>query len=307
MVKKLYILPFYLLVLFTCISCINKDIAIRPLHSQNDNLNTALKLPAAAAHLNTEAALLLQISSDNNKLLLVVLILTILFSGTIYYTTSLKHKKERLMEGYAVETRLAKKLHDEIANQIYGTMNFISTDYTMPLESKEKLIAQLDNFYKTTRDISRETNSIDTGNLYPEHLRSMLTSYTTSDINIITKGIDVIDWGSVNQTKKIATYRSLQELMVNMKKHSNASVVLIDFITRGKKIEIRYSDNGNGCTKGKMVLKNGLLNVEDRMNSISGNMIFDDNSNKGFHLILTYPQYTPYVQKNLDNRRHRQY
>lgn len=307
MVKKLYILSFLLLILFSCISCMNEDTAVKVLHSQNDKLGTALKLPAAAAQLNTDLALLLQISNDNNKLLLAGLTLTILFSGTICYIINLKHKKERFMEGYAVETRLSKKLHDEIANEIYGTIHFISTDDAMPNSSKEKVIAQLDNIYMATRNISRETTSIDTGNLYSCSLKLMLTSYTTDNINIITKGIDSIDWENLHYTKKIATYRSLQELMVNMKKHSNASLVFIDFTSEEKKIKIRYSDNGIGTANEKIVLKNGLLNVKNRMNSISGHIIFDDNSNKGFHLILTYPQYTPHVQKNLNNRRHRQY
>lgn len=253
---------------------------------------------------NADRALLLKISSDHNKLLLISLVFTIFCSVALYYFIRLRHKKERFMEVYSTETRIAKKVHDEIANEIYGTINYLTSDDALPGKSKEKLISQLDNIYLLTKNISRETNNVDTSGLYPEYLKLMLTAYTTSNVNVIIKGISDIDWESLDEIKKIATYRSLQELMVNMKKHSNASLVLIDFSIANKKIEIRYSDNGCGAEKEQLFLKNGLLNVENRMVSIDGSVIFDNNTNKGFHITLTYPANTTYVSKNFNNRRH---
>lgn len=253
---------------------------------------------------NVDRTLLLQISSDHNKLLLLSLVFTIFCSVILYYFIRSRHKKERFMEAYSTETRIAKKVHDEIANEIYGTINYLTSDEAMPGKSKEKLISQLDNIYLLTKNISRETNNIDTSNLFPEYLKLMLTAYTTNNVNIITKGINDINWENLDEVKKIATYRSLQELMVNMKKHSNATLVLIDFTLVNKKIEIRYSDNGCGAEKDKLFLKNGLLNVENRMVSIDGNVIFDNTTNKGFHITLTYPANTAYVSKNFNNRRH---
>lgn len=307
MVKKLTILTIILSVFFICISCTSKDTAVESLYPGSNKLNASLPLTSTTPQLNTEAALLLQISNDQNKLLIISLMMTIACAAITYYIMNAKRKKELFMEGYAVEIRLSKKLHDEIANEIYGAMNLISSDMAMSGTSKEKIIAQLDNIYETVRNLSGETNTIHTGSLYPEHLRSMLIGYTSNNTNIITKGLNEILWNNIHPAKKIATYRSLQELMVNMKKHSSATVVVIDFIQQEKKIEIRYSDNGCGISNEKLLAKNGLLNIENRMNAINGNMIFDNSSNNGLHLILTYPQYTPHVQKNLNNRRHRQY
>lgn len=261
-------------------------------------------LAPPGAENSIDRALLLQISSDHNKLLLTSLIFTIFCSVILYYFIRSRHKKERFMEVYSTETRIAKKVHDEIANEIYGTINYLTSDDALPGKSKEKLISQLDNIYLLTKNISRETNNVDTSGLYPEYLKLMLTAYTTSNVNVIIKGISDIDWESLDEIKKIATYRSLQELMVNMKKHSNATLVLIDFSMVNKKIEIRYSDNGCGAEKDKLFLKNGLLNVENRMVSIDGSIIFDNNTNKGFHITLTYPANSTYVSKNFNNRRH---
>lgn len=235
-----------------------------------------------------DKTLLLQISSDHNKLLLVSLVFTIFSSLLVYFLIKSRHKRERFMEAYITETRIARKVHDEIANEIYSTINYLTTEKEMSDINKEKLISRLDDIYLMTKNISRETNDIDTGYNFPEHLKMMLTAYSNDNVNVIIKGIEDIDWNNQNSIKKIAAYRSLQELMVNMKKYSQASLVVLGFATTGKKTEITYTDNGIGVSDASLFSKNGLLNVENRMTSIEGNIQFD-NSGKGFHATLTYP------------------
>lgn len=235
-----------------------------------------------------DKTLLLQISSDHNKLLLVSLVFTIFSSLLIYFLIKSRHKRERFMEAYITETRIARKVHDEIANEIYSTINYLTTEKEMSGVNKEKLISRLDDIYLMTKNISRETNDIDTGYNFPEHLKMMLTAYSDDNVNVIIKGIEDIVWNNQDSIKKIAAYRSLQELMVNMKKYSRASLVVLSFATNGKKTEITYTDNGIGISDAELFSKNGLLNVENRMASIEGNIQFD-NSGKGFHATLTYP------------------
>lgn len=258
----------------------------------------------AASLASEEKNMLLQISTDHNYLLLTSLVFTIFCSTLVYFLVRSRHKRERFMEGYITETRIAKRVHDEIANEIYGAINYLVNTNDIPSEAKENLLARLDDIYFMTKNISREANSIDTGYNFPEHLKMMLMAYSDSKTNIIIKGMTNIDWNTVDAIKKIATYRSLQELMVNMKKHSQASLVVIDFNLNSKKIEITYTDNGLGATKEQLSLKNGLTNIESRMASIDGQSNFDISSGKGFHVLLTYPAYTPYVQKNFNIRRH---
>ena len=238
---------------------------------------------------------MMQISSDHNKLLLLCLVFTIFSSLLVYYLIKLRHKRERLMERYITETRIAKKVHDEIANEIYATINYLAANNDIQPEKKEKIIAKLDDIYLMTKNISRETNNIETGYQYPEHLKMMLSSYSGNSVNTIVKGISDIEWHTIDAIKKIATYRSLQELMVNMKKHSQATLVVIDFAITGKKIKISYTDNGRGASEERMQQKNGLLNVEDRIKAIDGSVDIDTATGKGFHITLTYPALKPYV------------
>jgi len=293
MIRKLYIFIFLLTLLF-CPPCIA---FIRPAQSfitapfqTNARQNTV-----AHTIITKENELKLKISKDNNKILLLGLIASIFSSALLFYQLSQKHKKEKLLEAYAAETRISKKLHDEIANEIYGTLLFVANEDVLTGNKKDKLIAQLDNIYIITRNISRENNDIDAGQRYPVQLKLMLASYGNPGMNIIVKGVSKINWEKIELTKKIITYRVLQELMVNMQKHSQATVVLLDFSDENKKIKIVYSDNGIGLPPDKVIFKNGLANIENRLLSVNGSVIFDAAAGSGFHLTLTYPANTHYV------------
>ena len=101
--------------------------------------------------------------------------------------------------------------------------------------------------------------------------------------------MDTIFWCSFNSNKKTIIYRVIQELLVNMKKHSQCSLVVITFNKNQNKLQIEYSDNGIGVVMDKINLKNGLQNVENRILSINGTITFDTKSNKGFKTSFTVP------------------
>jgi len=244
---------------------------------------------------NPEDVARLEISKDNNKILTLALMASVFSSVLLFYQLTQRHKKERLLDAYAAETRLSKKIHDEIANELYGTLHYIEHEDIVSGSKKEKLIEQLDNIYLMTRNISRENNDIDTGLRFSVQLKLMLATYADGGVNVIVKGISKINWDKIESIKKIATYRVLQELMVNMHKHSKATVVLIDFSISKNKVKIIYSDNGVGAACPKINSKNGLQNVENRMVSIGGSISFENKTEKGFHLTLTYPLPILYV------------
>jgi signal transduction histidine kinase len=237
----------------------------------------------------------LQTSKDSNKILLLGLVASIFSSVLLFYQLSLKHKKERILEGYAAETRISQKLHDEIANEIYGCLLSVANEDVIAGVRREKILKQLDNIYMRARNISRENNDIDTDKRFPVQLKLMLSGYSSAGVNIIIKGINKIGWDEIESSKKIATYRILQELMVNMQKHSYANVVLVDFSRINKKIKIVYSDNGVGMKGADISIHNGLRNIQQRLQSIKGKAIFDTDAASGAHITLTFPANTNYV------------
>jgi signal transduction histidine kinase len=117
----------------------------------------------------------------------------------------------------------------------------------------------------------------------------MLSGYNNDHIKIIIKDNGDINWQKTEPEKKIAIHRVLQELMVNMKKHSKCTFAVISFESNEKHIEINYSDNGVGI-KDSLILKNGLSNVENRIHTINGTIIFDQETNIGFKVKIAIPK-----------------
>lgn len=236
----------------------------------------------------TELAFKLQSKQFQNYWMGFGLILLVVLIAYLTHYYKVKNKQERLQTTYNTETRISKMVHDELANDVFYTMNFAETQDLKNDMKKEQLLDHLDQIYHKTRNISKENSPIDTGETYFVHLKEMLSSYKSPKIEVIIRNGNPIDWSKITDDKKIALQRVLQELMVNMKKHSGASFVVIGFDGGSKYVNVTYSDNGVGCSETG-ILKNGLKNAENRIHAIKGKLTFDFSSPKGFKAQIKLP------------------
>ena len=195
-----------------------------------------------------------------------------------------RSKKQRLQDQYNTEKRLAKKLHDELANEIYLVMSQLESDTTTP-----QVAEKLDHIYKMSRDLSRETQPILTDSTFPEALSMSLQTYTTNHRKLILRGLESVEWDLIAPAKKVEIYRVLQELMTNMRKHSKASFIALVFKHEQNILTINYSDNGVGTALSPEKRNAGLNNIESRMDSVNGQIIFESTINEGFRAALTIP------------------
>lgn len=200
-----------------------------------------------------------------------------------------RNRIEKIKTAYDTETRIAKDIHDELANDVHHAMTFTQTQPLTEEDVKESLVQKLDDIYSRVRGISRENNDIDTGENYANNIKQMLATYNNSATNVITRNIEKINWDGIDEIKKVTIHRVLQELMVNMSKHSQASVVAVKFESNGKTVFINYTDNGKGVEKDK-IIKNGLQNMENRILAIKGTITFDTEPDKGFKVKITMPK-----------------
>lgn len=231
---------------------------------------------------------LLDQSQDSNRILLTALIMAILFSAIVVYLLREQHKKEKLLASYITEKRISRKLHDEIANELYGTILMVSNSTVISGKGKEQLLEQLDRIYKSTRDISRQNIEIDTNVHYPVQLRLMLKMYSSENVRVNIKGFDDMPWQSMPDIQKITIFRVLQEMMVNMKKHSGATLVFIDLKNTPGIITISYSDNGIGIDCKSDIHKNYIQGLQNRLTTIDADIVIDKNRPKGFHISFSF-------------------
>lgn len=209
----------------------------------------------------------------------------------IYFKNRNRNEKIQasIQASYDTETRIAKNIHDELANDVFQAMTFTQTQSLTKDEVKENLVQKLDDIYSRVRGISRENNGIDTDENFSDNIKQMLATYNNTVTNVITRNIEKINWEGINEIKKVTIHRVLQELMVNMAKHSQAPVVAIKFESNQKTLFIDYADTGKGCDKNK-IIKNGLQNMENRIRAIKGTITFDTEPNKGFKVKITLPK-----------------
>lgn len=236
-----------------------------------------------------ENELQLERQKNRNIISYIVIALSLSLILVLYFYLTSRGNRQKIEATYESETRISKKLHDELANDVYHTMAFAENKNLSIAENKEQLLNNLDAIYSRTRDISKENSHIITNEKYVFYLKEMISGFKTPYVNLILNGLDNISWDEVERNKKIAVYRVLQELLVNMKKHSSATLVGINFKKTDKKIFVNYTDNGKGVDVNKMAFKNGLHNVENRIRNIKGEINIDSTPDQGFKVFFNFP------------------
>ncbi|WP_149274936.1 tetratricopeptide repeat-containing sensor histidine kinase [Pareuzebyella sediminis] len=219
------------------------------------------------------------------KIILISLAGFLLLGGTAFlYLLQQRHRKEKLEEVYNTEKRISQDLHDGLANDIFGLMT--------QLQNKEKkdseIINHLEKLYQTTRLISHENSEIRTGPDFKEELNGLIANYQHHGMVILVKGLSNIDWAHLETHKCVVVHRSVQELLVNMKKHSQATLVSLQFEQKKKQIKIIYTDNGVGFTQ-KTKRGIGLMNTENRIQALGGTIIFESKQGSGAKIKISIP------------------
>lgn len=225
---------------------------------------------------------------SQKQLYLSLFIFISVLSLVSFFAIRSRNKRKLLEATYETETRISKKLHDELANDVFNAMTYADTQSLEDEAKKEFLVENLDKIYNQARNISKENSPIDTSDNFGQVLKDMLSSYNSKNVNVIIKE-NKVDWSTIKKESKIICYRTLQELMVNMKKHSECTIVVINIEILKNHLEINYSDNGKGCSE-LLKFKKGLQNVENRIFSINGTITFETETNKGFKSKIKIPK-----------------
>lgn len=242
---------------------------------QQQNKFAAIKYDFNKEQLKTYQAQLQQQKEKSRKQLFQLLfaLLSIVASLIIYLLVA-NYRRNTRKKIEQTENRISIKIHDEVANDLFRVMNKIQHQ-----ASPTEVLDDIEHIYDKTRDISKEISAIDVEIDFESRLNDLLLTYKNEKVNVITRNKHTIPWNKVSSFKKIALYRVLQELMTNMKKHSQASLVVILFSIEKNKIFIKYTDNGIG---NEIFTKNGLQNAETRIKSVGGQFNFESSKGRGF-------------------------
>lgn len=215
-------------------------------------------------------------------------LILLIVGSSVFVVYAVNSRRKLESSTYTAETRISKRIHDELANDVFHTMTFVQTQNLESEHTKLKLVTDLNAIYTRTRNISKENSEIRTNTYFASDLEDMMQSFSDTGCNVIKNTITDIAWEKLQPQKKIALYRVLQELLVNTRKYSEATLVVISFKQQLGKLYVTYSDNGKGFDSTQK-RTSGLYNAENRIKAIKGSFIFENNTNSGCKVQLIIP------------------
>lgn len=232
----------------------------------------------------------LQVSKaqSRNFYLILIFIFTVTGFYLLYRGLKRKHLQEKEIAAYQAELYISKKVHDEIANDVFNLLTRTQND-ALNTPFKSFLLSAIDNLYRKTRNIARDFSDIPVGIEFKDTLADLLSNYSNKDTQILNKGVKDIPWENISEDKQRALYRILQELLINMKKHSQASLIMINLKMEGTCLTVRYSDNGIGTTKESLTSGHGIKNMQQRLKTVKGEINYDHSEGPGTKATITIP------------------
>ncbi|SFC73719.1 Tetratricopeptide repeat-containing protein [Parapedobacter composti] len=231
-----------------------------------------------------------QISRQRILTAIVAIAAIALLAGGMYWHRKRKQRLELEVQNQikAHQLKTSKKVHDVVANGLYRVMAEIENKNDI---DREGILDRLEAMYEKSRDISydTETNGLSANQQnFNDKITDLLTSFASDATKVIIAGNNSGLWANVTPEARHEVEHILQELMVNMKKHSRASHVAVRFERVGHELHIHYSDNGIGLPK-PFTYRNGLTNTGNRIKNLRGLITFDTEVEKGLKIHLSFP------------------
>jgi len=235
----------------------------------------------------------LEIAQNENRILKqnigIISLIIVLVTGFFWNEKRKKNirrekEQEKQIEVKNTELKYSKKVHDVVANGIYQVMTKIENQGSF---NKEQALDELEFVYEKSRDISYE-NPDTQDEKFNEKISKLVASFKNDEIKTFTVGNQEETWEKVTKSTQTEIYQIIRELLVNMKKHSEANNVVFKFEKINNLINIHYTDNGIGISDD-LIFKNGLSNTVSRIENINGKITFETKTEKGLKINISFP------------------
>ena len=216
------------------------------------------------------------------------------------------YRKLRYVSALEEQSRLARELHDQLA-QTLGYMN-IKTSMTDELLAQDKvgearaslqeLKAVTKNVYIDVREgIFNLRTSASTYMGFLPYLRGYLVEYRQNyglNVHLFANVSDELDLSPeiANQLMRI-----VQEALTNVRKHAAASEVTVRCVVKEETLRVEITDNGSGFDRqvDAQVLREdqhfGLQIMQERAESVGGKVYYESQTGVGTKVIVEVPMH----------------
>ncbi|MEL7003103.1 MAG: sensor histidine kinase [Bacteroidota bacterium] len=191
---------------------------------------------------------------------------------------------EALIKGEEKERyRLARDLHDGINGDL-SVIKYKRTSINPELLSEQEkvphqeAIIMLDNAVEQVRRIS---HNLAPPSLQNFSLQEAIHQYCSQISSSQSVNIDFQFFGGTVDLKEeyeMAIFRTVQELVNNVVRHSEASEALVQINHRDNQLHITVEDNGTGFDIDDKYSGMGLSNIRSRVDFMNGDLQIDSDS-----------------------------
>ncbi|MDM1379510.1 tetratricopeptide repeat-containing sensor histidine kinase [Myroides marinus] len=205
------------------------------------------------------------------------------------YQLILEKNSIKLKTKKAVYSKIAKDIHDGIVNGIF-TIRFNLQQLGTDNENlKSRLIKELENLEKTTRDISHALadneifKEVNFSGLVEELVGMQKNKWQTKFVFHQDKKVNLEKLSAI---KKINIYYIIREAIQNVNKYAHASECFISITHNSDGVFIQIQDNGIGFDPLAVNNGLGLKNMKERATVLKSKLYIDTVKDKGTKVSL---------------------
>lgn len=190
--------------------------------------------------------------------------------------------------------QIAQELHDSIGHSLMALSMHLDYAKNIHYENPDKLFEVLTRCEEITKlsivdlrksvCILKESSEI---KCFNESIINMINTFNIFN-NIKFNFSSFKGISSLSPIIKKSIYITIKEFITNCVKHGKSTEININISKSEDNLYLNLSNNGKKCKK--IIKSNGLIGIQDRINSLCGTVNYDlNNKNYGFCMNITIP------------------
>lgn len=202
------------------------------------------------------------------------------------------HLQDKLEEE---RIRIARELHDSIGQNLLLLKLHMQGMFEENHKEMNSILTTIESTLVELRSIIQDLKPQVLDELGLNAALNLLCEKVSKDSDI-SGSIDIIGLNErLDQKIEITIFRTVQEILNNIVKHSRAKEFNIQLIDNPKYLRLLVSDDGIGMDYPEIMHGSnskgfGLLNIKERVENINGKLKIDSSSNNGTLVVVEIPK-----------------
>jgi len=216
--------------------------------------------------------------------------------AAIALTNARLYERERELTVVRERTRLARELHDAVAQKLFGIRLGLRTSSSLVPREPDRALAELERVQSQVAEALAELRAVIVelrpAQLADDGLLESLRKHVTVLDRVYAPHV-VFDPGEyctcgLSPAREIAVFRIVQEALHNALRHADAGEVRVRVSRRGHRLRLAVTDDGRGFEPG-VSRGLGLASMRERADAVDAELTVDSAPGSGTRVVLEVP------------------